>query len=308
MKLSLFSVSYAGFWAQDRLELDEFLRHAAELGYDAVMIAGKRPHLSPLDSSPERIARLWAILSETGLECSAIGGYTDFAGGGAAEVPYLEMQIAYVESLARIARQLGAGIVRVFTAYESATTSFTPLWDRTVKAIQECCNRAAAHNVIIAVQNHHDLAVHSDALLEFLNDVDRPNCKLGFDAWSPALRGEPLYETAKRMAPHTICTTNADYVKLPRYHYQPALVNYQPATPDAVRAVPFGTGFIDYEAFFKGLRDGGFDGIATYEMCSPIRGGGSRENLDSCAAGYMKWMKERGLTFRRDRRQDERPE
>src|ERR1700722_17842409 len=121
MKLSLFPVSYAGFWGQDRIDLDEFLRHAAKLGYSAVMLMGKRPHLSPLDATPERLAKLRDLLKELGLECAAIGGYTDFAGGSAAEVPYLEMQIDYVESLSKIACQLGASIVRIFTAYESAT-------------------------------------------------------------------------------------------------------------------------------------------------------------------------------------------
>ena len=58
----------------------------------------------------------------------------------------------------------------------------------------------------------------------------------------------------------------------------------------------FGEGFIDYEAFFKGLRDGGFDGIATYEMCSPLRGGGKIENLDAFAAQYMNWMQEKVLS------------
>jgi sugar phosphate isomerase/epimerase len=295
MQLSLFSVGYAGLWGQDRLDLAEFLRHAARLGYTAVMVMGKRPHLSPLDAAPEQLAALRELLKDNNLECAVVGGYTDFAGGPAAEVPYLELQIAYVEALARIARQLGASVVRIFTAYEAPSSSFTVLWDRTVKAIQECCDRAAAHHCTIAVQNHHDLAVHSDVLLEFLHDVSRPNCKLGFDAWSPALRGEDLYAVARALAPHTACTTNADYVKLPRFHYQPALVNYQPALPDAVRAVPFGTGFIDYEAFFKGLRDGGFDGIATYEMCSPLRGGSSRDNLDSYATTYVNWMREHGF-------------
>jgi sugar phosphate isomerase/epimerase len=295
MKLSLFSVSYAGFWGQDRLDLEEFLRHAAKLGYSAVMLMGKRHHLSPLDAGPERIARVCEVLKQAGLECVAIGGYTDFAGGSAAEVPYLEMQIDYVESLAKISRQLGAGIVRIFTSYESPTMPFTLLWDRTAKAIQECCERAAAYDCTIAIQNHHDLGVHSNALLELLNDVNRRNCKLGFDAWSPALRGEDLYAAARAMAPHTICTTNADYVVLPRFQYQPALVNYMAAQPDAVRAVPFGAGFIDYAAFFAGLRDGGFDGVASYEMCSPLRGGGSRESLDSCATAYLNWMRGKGF-------------
>ena len=142
----------------------------------------------------------------------------------------------------------------------------------------------------IAVQNHHDLAVHSDAMLELLGDVDRKNCKLGFDAWSPALRGEDLFEAARRMAPYTVCTTNADYLRLPRLHYRPELVNYV-AEPAMLRAVPFGEGFIDYRAFFAGLREGGFDGVATYEMCSPLRGGGRQENLDRCAVGYLQWIK-----------------
>ena len=54
-----------------------------------------------------------------------------------------------------------------------------------------------------------------------------------------------------------------------------------------VRAVPFGEGFIDYEAFFAGLAEGGFDGLANYEMCSPVRGGGSLENLDGMRRGYF---------------------
>lgn len=154
------------------------------------------------------------------------------------------------------------------------------------------CDRAAAHGITVAVQNHHDIGVHTDALLEMIGDIDRENCKVGFDAWSPALRGEDLYQAAKKMAPHTAITTNADYIRLKRFIYQPELINYRNAEPDLVRAVKFGEGFIDYENFFRGLRDGGFDGIANYEMCSPIRGGGSAENLDAYAGHYLEWMRE----------------
>ena len=92
------------------------------------------------------------------------------------------------------------------------------------------------------------------------------------------------------MAPYAAITTNADYIRLPRFQYQPQLINYERALPDMVRAVKFGEGFIDYPAFFAGLRDGGFDGIATYEMCSPIRGGGAVENLNDYAQQYVRWM------------------
>ncbi len=292
MKPCLFSVGYAGLWGQAALPLPEFVAHAEKLGFPAVMLAGKRPHLSPLDATPESLASL----AKAGARCEVVAAYTDLAPGRAAEVPAVEMQIAYVESLARIAAALGAKIVRVFTAYESDTPDLQAQWQRVVAALREMCDRAAAHGVTIAIQNHHDLALHTDALLELLADIDRPNAKLGFDAWSPALRGEDLYESARKAAPHTVLTTNADYIRVPRYRYQPALVNYERQPTDWVRAVPFGTGFIDYPAFFRGLRDGGFDGLAVYEICSPIRGGGSLDNLDACARTYLAWLRENALT------------
>jgi sugar phosphate isomerase/epimerase len=202
----------------------------------------------------------------------------------------LEFQIAYVESLARIAAQLGAKVVRIFTAYEMEGQDLQVQWTRCVSAIREMCDRAVAHGLTIAIQNHHDIGLHTGALLELLADIDRPNCKLGFDAWSPALRGESLYEAAKMAAPHAIITTNADYIRVPRHRYMPELVNYERQPVDWVRAVPFGTGFIDYAAFFQGLKEGGFDGTAVFEMCSPLRGGCGLENLDACATAYLKWM------------------
>jgi len=295
MRLSLFTVSYAGLWGQHALSLEDTIAKAGALGYDAVMIMGKRPHLSPLDATEERLATIEATLKEHGVECAVLGGYTDLSGAGAAEVPFLEMQISYVESLARIAARLGAGYVRIFTAYEVEGQTPHTLWSRVVTVLREICDRAAEHNVTIAVQNHHDIGLHSEALLELLGDVDRANCKVGFDAWSPALRGEDVYEAAKRMAPYAAITTNADYIRLPRFQYHPAIVNYEGVSPDLVRAVRFGEGFIDYPAFFQGLKEGGFDGIANFEMCSPVRGGGALENLDQYAGHCVRWMRENVL-------------
>ena len=296
MKPALFSVSYAGLWGQDTLALPGFLVRAGRIGYPSVMLMGKRPHLSPLDATPALLESLKQGLAEAQVSCEVVAGYTNLTPSKAAgEVPAIEFQIAYVESLARIASDLGAPVVRVFTAYESEGQELQSVWSRAVTALREMCDRAISFGVTLAIQNHHDLALHTDVLLELLTDISRPNCKLGFDAWSPALRGENLYEAARKAAPFTALTTNADYIRVPRYRYQPALVNYEKQPTDWVRAVPFGTGFIDYGAFFQGLRDGGFDGVAVYEMCSPLRGGGALENLDRCAAAYLEWMGKNGF-------------
>jgi sugar phosphate isomerase/epimerase len=287
---SLFSVSYAGLWGQQRLDLPAFIAKAAVLGYRSVMLMGKRPHLAPLDTTEQTLAQVRASLAEHGVQCAALAGYTDFAAQRAAEVPFVEMQLDYVTSLCRMAAALETRYVRIFTAYEQAGVSPTAAWNQVVTCLREAADRAADFGITLAVQNHHDVAVDSQAQLELLGDIDRTNVKLAFDAWSPALRGEPLFETARQMAPYAVMTTNADYVRTARFRYRPELVNYEREEPDMVRAVPFGEGFINYEAFFAGLREGGFEGLANYEMCSPIRGGGTGDNLDAYAKAYLDWM------------------
>ncbi len=282
----LFSVSYAGYWGQHTLSLPDFLRKAASLGYPAVEIGGKRPHLSVLDyPDEESLVPIREAARAAGVQIATIAGYTDFtAGRTSAEVPFVEMQVAYVRHLARAAKFLGARIVRVFSGYETSPANYPADWDRTVKALREGAAVAAEHGVVLGLQNHHDLGVSVEAYEELLADVDHPNLKAMFDPWSIALHGEDLYQAARRFAPRMVQTTLADYVRIPRYTYQPALVNYVRQEPAAVRAVPLGDGFIDLSAFFAGLKEGGFDGYVAYEMCSPLRGGGSEANLDATAA------------------------
>ena len=286
-------MSYAGLWGQARLTLEEFIPRAAALGYAGVELMGKRPHLSSLDWTDDRLEQLRTLCERHALEIACLAAYTNFTGGAeAGEVPFSEMQVQYVESLCRMAQRLGCSLVRVFTSYERDDTPIAVQWDRTAAAIRECCTRAERHGVTIGIQNHHDLAVDSKALMELLREIDRPNCRLMFDPWSLCLRGEELFETAKRAAPLVAYTTLADYVRLPRWRYQSGLINYTHNEPGLVRAVPIGEGEMENAVFLTGLRAGGYDGPVAYEMCSPMRGGGGLENLDSCARTFVRWLKE----------------
>ena len=74
MELSLFSVSYAGLWGQHRLDLPAFIAKAAELGYSSVMLMGKRPHLSPLDTDDAALATIARLPGATSVKCAARGG------------------------------------------------------------------------------------------------------------------------------------------------------------------------------------------------------------------------------------------
>jgi len=287
MTPTLFSVSYAGLWGQHRLDLPSFVRKAGALGYRAVELMGKRPHLSVLDAGDREVEDLRRSADEAGVEIATVAAYTNFTLGRDTEIPSVEIQLAYVQRLAELAARLGAKIVRIFTGYNANPGAPPRDWDLCVSAVRECAEIAARYGVIAGVQNHHDVAVGTDAYVEFLDDVSHANCRAMFDPWAPALHGEDLRACARRLAPRMVQTTLADYVRLARYAYLPGLVNYQ-RLDDATRAVALGEGFVDLDGFFAGLREGGFDGTVAYEMCSPLRGGGSEANLDAAATASLR--------------------
>jgi sugar phosphate isomerase/epimerase len=292
----LHSVSYAGVWpGQARLSLDDFLDKAAALGFPGVMLMAKRPHLSVLDYPRDARLRLRERLDARRLRCAVIAGYNNFSAGlEHPDVPHREIQIHYVTELARAAADLGAGVVRIFTAYEHPAMGYAALWQATVEAVRECARRASDLGVVIGVQNHHDLAAHHESLRDFIGAVGEPNCRAIFDAWAPALQGADIVAAARAMAPIACHTTIADYQLRPRARYHPNVVNYTMET-SWVQAVPPGEGFIDYRGFLGALAAGGYGGAVAYEMCSPLLGGGSIENLDRYARRFLEFIAQAGV-------------
>ncbi len=287
----LHSVSYAGLWGQASLSLEAFIEHAADLSFDGVFLAAKRPHLSVLDYSVAERANVRRQLERRRLTV-AVAGYNDFTAGiEHGDIPMLEIQVHYIGELARLAHDVGSSLVRIFTGYEHSSATYTQQWNLIVRAIKESSRRAADLGVTIGVQNHHDIAVAFESHYDLVRAVDEPNCKALFDAWAPALHGSDLSAAARLLAPITAHTTVANYQHRPRYVYNPALVNYTPATP-YIQAVSMRDGFVDYPRFWKEMWAAGFRGSVAYEMCSPLAGGGSMENLDRNAEIFLDMFNE----------------
>ena len=290
--LLLHSVSYAGFWGQAYLSLDLFIDKAAELGYDGVMLMAKRPHLSVLDYDSDACRRLKDKLEARSLRTVCIAGYTNFTADlEHGDIPHREIQTQHVTGLARMARELGGNMVRIFTGYESSAAPYGAQWKILVETLRECARRASDHGVIVGVQNHHDLAVGYETLFDLIQQVNEPNCRAMFDAWAPYLHGADLIAAAQKLAPLTVHTTIADYQLRPRYRYHPDVVNYTPQ-PALVQAVPMGQGSIDYRGFLQALWMGGARPSIAYEMCSPLLTGGSLESLDRCATTFLEHMRQ----------------
>ncbi|MBN1987654.1 MAG: sugar phosphate isomerase/epimerase [Prolixibacteraceae bacterium] len=296
VKTCLHSVSYLGVWrGQTQLTVDEFLLKAKELGYEGVMLVAKRPHVSPHDYDKAARARLKAKIDSLGLTLVGLAGYTDFTAGiDKPGIPNAEIQAAWVGEIAELAHDLGTSMVRIFTGYERPGIPYDKQYAEVVEGLKMAGKLAEKYGVTLAVQNHHDIALHHDAMYWLLKEVNMPNVMAGWDAWSPTLEGlskEELRESILTMKPFIVNTIAADYVVHPRFNYVNNLTNYK-AEQAAMRAVPMGHGIIDYKTWFETLKEIGYQGWVVYEMCEVLDGGGSIENLDRTARIFLEYMKQ----------------
>ena len=296
VKTCLHSVSYLGVWrGQTQLTVDEFLVKAKELGYEGVMLVAKRPHVSPHDYDKAARARLKAKIDSLGLTLVGLAGYTDFTAGiDKPGIPNAEIQATWVGEIAELARDLGTNMVRIFTGYERPDVPYDKQYGEVVAGLKMAGKLAAEYGITLAVQNHHDIALHHDAMYWLLKEVNMPNVMAGWDAWSPTLEGlstEELKESILKLKPYIINTIAADYVAHPRFNYVNNLTNYKAEQP-VMRAVPMGQGIIDYKTWFTTLKEIGYRGWVVYEMCEVLDGGGSIENLDKTAKIFLDYMKQ----------------
>ncbi len=279
VKTCLHSVSYMGIWrGQATLSVDEFLVKAKQLGFDGVMLAAKKPHVSLIDYDYAARLKLKARIKELGLELVCLAGYCDFtAGVDKAGIPNTEIQAVYIGELARLARDLGTNMVRVYTGYERPDVPYDKQYAIVVDGLKMAGKIASEYGVTLAIQNHHDIALHHDAMKWLLDEINLPNVKAAFDCWSPTLEGltsEELAEAVNIMKPYIVHTTTADYKELPRFRYDMNQTNYS-KMESQMRAVPIGQGFLDYKTFINTLKEIGYQGYITYEMCEVLEGGGS---------------------------------
>jgi sugar phosphate isomerase/epimerase len=295
VKTCLHSIGYAGLWrGQALLSVDDFLVKAKELGYEGVMIMAKRPHLSPLDYDKEARAKLKKRIEDLGLTLVGLAGYSDFtAGVDKPGIPHTEIQAAYIGAVAELAADLGTKMVRIFTGYERPGVPYDKQYALVVEGITLAGKEAAKYGVTLVVQNHHDIAIHHDAMYWMLKEINMPNVMSGWDAWAPNLEGlskEEVRRSVLKMKPFIVNTIAADYVALPRYHYENSLTNYVADKP-VMRATGIGDGIIDYQTFFSALKEIGYQGWLAYEMCEVLDGGGSIANLDAKAKQFLNYVK-----------------
>ena len=141
--------------------------------------------------------------------------------------------------------------------------------------------------VTIGLQNHSSLASFTDELLALVGDVGSKHLKIVLDAPLLVERGEDVGESVRKCGDLLVHTHTSDF----RYVYGREPGDF--FTFRRVMAVRLGTGIVDYETFVSALKEIGYDGYLSYEMCCRLEGGPSEENLDELARGALEYT--RGL-------------
>ena len=279
MKVGLYSISCSGTWFNDRpaLTVEEFIDTAVKYGYEGVELDLKRPHGSPLDLDSKRCAEIKAYAEKKGIPICAVAANNNFA----YPIPEtVENELLMVREQIRIAKELGAPVLRLFAAWRGvvfrdgiATYEVTRVpnylgmtrykqFQQILECFKECAKWAEEAGVILALQNHEPVIETYEDMLEFVRLVDSPNFKCCLDApclgWNEKMQSDEYIQRATRAVKglQVLSHANAEFKELPDgtvemisfdAHEQPVLTNYP--------------------MFIKTLKEIGYDGYINYEFC-----------------------------------------
>lgn len=287
MKVALHSVGYSGVWGgKSVLTMEQFIQKAEALGFDGIELMGKRPHLSPLDIGKKRRIVLKEEIASSGLELPCIASYHDFSTGlEHPDMAVMEKDLVYLREILEMASDLECLIVRVYSGYLHSGVPYEKQWEWCVEGLKEACRLAEEYGVTIGLQNHSAVASYTDEILQLLGDVGSPQLKVVLDAPLLFERKEDLRDSVLKFRDTMVHTHTSDF----RHVHGRTKGDF--FTFRRVIAVPMGTGEVDYPTFISALKEIGYGGYLSYEMCCRLEGGPSEENLDRLAINALSYTR-----------------
>lgn len=284
IKIGLYSITYGGIWyVGPALTFDEFCKKARETGFDGVELDNKRPMGNPMDLDQRKRDEMKNSLAKYGLEIPCVAANNDFS----SPVPeHRECQLLMVRETARLARDLGAGIVRLFAAWQGVpihegvgTYDLTggsdfytfqrqypfSTWLDRYNYVKDCLREAAKmgeeFGVVMTLQNHAPLIRSWKDTYDLVREVNSPWLKICLDL--------PIFENLEKdyvaNAMHTIGNLQV-HSHFGGEYYRDAKGNIVPVVLDY-----YAGGMIpDYSHYIGLMNEIGYNGYFTYELCHSV--------------------------------------
>jgi len=281
MKFALLTVTYSGlFYKGEPFSIEQQIRKAKKLGFDALAIETKRPIASPVDLSKLDRLRIKQIARDEEIDLCAIESMSNFAGRYMEE---RENNLAMMRLVLELAKDLDVNLVKIFAAwpglindeeevavyasyergnyYKRLSPDALRKWNHCVEGIREVADWAADMGVTLALQNHATVITpcYEDALA-MMQEIDRKNVKLCLDVplFYDRQEDEYVHEAVQKCGKLIVHT-----------HY--GAWNFSETSDGEIVQEPSpSTGsLINYQAFIDELQHIDYDGYLTSEYCLP---------------------------------------
>lgn len=285
IKLGLYSISYGGIWYKGpALSFDEFCRKAKEYGFDGIELDNKRPMGNPMDLDQRKRDEMRNSMAKYGIEIPCVAANNDFS----SPIPeHRDCQLLMVRETAKMAKELGAKIVRLFAAWTGVPIhngigtydfvhdhdgfySFSrqypyvthlDRWNFVKEGLVEAAKMGEENGVVMALQNHAPLIRHWKDTYDLVREVNSPWLKICLDL--------PIFEKQdKEYIADAVRTVGKLQV---HSHYGG---EYYRDEKKVIRQkmidTRFGQPLPDYAHYLSLMNEIGYNGYFTFELCHPV--------------------------------------
>jgi len=283
IKLGLYSITYGGVWYPGKaLSFDEFCKQAKEFSFDGVELDNKRPMGCPVDLDKKKRDDMVNSIQKYGLEIPAVAANNDFS----SPVPeHRECQLLMVRETAKLAKDLGAKVVRLFAAWPGVVihegvgtydltrgehysfqgqypyTTRLDRWNFVKDCLKEAAKMGEEFGITMALQNHAPLIRTWKDALDLVKEVNSPWLKICLDL--PIMDNldkdyvANAVRTVGKLQVHS--HFGGEYYRDQAGKVQPVVLDYY-----AGGKIP------DYEHYIGLMNEIGYEGYFTFELCHPI--------------------------------------
>ncbi len=199
-KIGLNAYSFNNMLINKKMTHGELLEFCAGTGFDAVDMTGYYFSTYPETPSDDELFAFKRKAHEVGVEISGTGVRNDFT---VADPAALDKEIDLVKRWITVAAKLGAPVLRIFAGkiYAEGEERKT-IKARINHAIKECLPVAAAHGIILGVQNHNDFLRTSAECYDLITPYKSPWLGLILDTGN-FIAADP-YEEIRKAIPLTV--------------------------------------------------------------------------------------------------------
>lgn len=242
---------------KENWSIADFIHYAKRISLDGVELLDMYwPNYEDRYSEVQKVKR---VLDETGLLVSAYDVSNNFV-----KVSH-EERLGEVEKVLdgiRMAKELGAPVVRVFCGDVHGDITFEEGANWIIESLKMCVETAEQENIMLAIENHGLLAGKSVMIEQIIQAVNSPFVKSTFDTGNFLLVHESPEEAFNRLKDDIVHVHFKDFRKK---EAQESFRGFRSTEGVELIGVVPGDGMVNLDAIVQGLKEIEYDGWFSIE-------------------------------------------